>query len=365
MKPGDTIQRRRPKGVATLDELADFDQIIDVRSPAEFLDDHIPGAISCPVLDDAQRAEIGTLYKQVSPFAAKKLGAAYISRNIAQHLESHFLNHGKNWRPLIMCWRGGQRSGAMTTVLRSIGWDANQLDGGYKRFRTQVLERLQTLPGEFRLHIVTGPTGSAKTRILQRIATLGGQILDLEAMAAHKGSVLGRLPEQQQPSQKWFETCICTTLEKLDRGQTVFVESESRKIGELRLPESLFSAMQQGNCTEIKVAREDRVAFLLKDYAYFTADPQRIAQRLDTLRPLLGHERINDWQAKIENGAFEQLTESLLENHYDPLYARAQQRDFARHPRATLAAGPLDDAEIERLALTLLDRASNTPVAEP
>lgn len=204
---------RRPKGTASIDELGQFTDIIDVRSPAEFADDHIPGALSCPVLDNEQRIEIGTLYKQVSPFDAKKLGAAYVSRNIADHIAHKFQHHDRNWRPLIVCWRGGQRSGAMTTVLRSVGWDACQLEGGYKVFRSHVLARLDHRPADLNFRLVTGPTGSAKTRILQAIGRQGGQILDLEALACHKGSVLGADPEQPQPSQKWFETQIWQALE--------------------------------------------------------------------------------------------------------------------------------------------------------
>lgn len=349
-KPGDTT-RRRQKGVAGLDDLPAFDSIIDVRSPAEFLDDHIPGAMSCPVLDDVQRAEIGTLYKQVSPFAAKKLGAAYISDNIARHLRTHFLDHGKSWRPLIVCWRGGMRSGAMTTVLRSIGWDACQLEGGYKTFRHQVLSDLETLPGQFRFHVVSGPTGSAKTRILHAIARQGGQMIDLEALACHKGSVLGRTPGQAQPSQKAFETAIWNALRQFSPDRPVFVESESRKIGNLRLPESLFMAMRAGHCIEIVADVEARIDFLLGDYDYFQQTPEALKQHLDVLRPLIGHEAVKHWQTLIDAGDFRSLTAALLEAHYDPLYRRAQQRDFAASEPSRLIAGPrLDAGELERLA---------------
>lgn len=358
MAAPESTQRRRQKGVATLDEIADFDAIIDVRSPAEFTDDHIPGAISCPVLDDGQRAEVGTLYKQVSPFAAKKLGAAYISANIARHLHDHFLKRDKNWRPLIVCWRGGMRSGAMTTVFRSIGWDACQLDGGYKIFRNHVLAQLETLPECYRFQIISGPTGSAKTRILQVIARQGGQVLDLEDIACHKGSVLGRLPSQPQPSQKWFETQIWQTLRGFDPDRPVFVESESRKIGSLRLPEQLFAGMQAGPCHEIRADLGHRVEFLLSDYVHFVNDAVDLKKHLDTLRTLLGHELINQWHAQIDRQDFAGLTESLLLKHYDPLYARARQRDYASNPPTLFAANRLDSGEIERLATTILEYAA-------
>lgn len=348
-------ENRRPrKGIATLDECSTFATIIDVRSPAEFADDHLPGAISCPVLDDAQRAEIGTLYTQVSPFVAKKLGAAYVSANIARHLQENFLDRDKGWRPLIVCWRGGMRSGAMATVFRSVGWDACQLEGGYKRFRQQVLDDLETLPGRFRYVVLDGPTGSAKTRVLQALAARGAQTLDLEGLACHKGSVLGRLPGQPQPSQKWFETQIWDTLRRFDPARPLFIEAESRKIGSLRLPAALFAAMQAGPCCDIVAERETRVAYLLRDYDYFTADGAALKAHLDTLRPLLGHARVAGWQASIDAGDFAGLTASLLEHHYDPLYARARARDYGNAAHRACATDSLDDAGIDALATTLL-----------
>lgn len=336
------------KGIASLDALAGFDEIIDVRSPAEFADDHIPGAISCPVLDDAQRAEVGTLYKQVSPFVAKKLGAAYISANIARHLQERFLERDKSWRPLIVCWRGGMRSGAMTTVFRSVGWDACQLEGGYKAFRNHVLAELERLPGLYRFHVIAGPTGSGKTRILQAMAGQGAQVLDLEGLACHKGSVLGGQPGQAQPGQKWFETCLWHALAAFDPARPVFVESESRKIGRLRLPEALFLAMQQAPCSEIRVARDDRVAFLLQDYPHFLHDIGELAVRLNGLRALLGNERIDDWLELAGQSDFSRLTASLLELHYDPLYGRAL--GHLRGPRRQIEAGALTTEEIVRVA---------------
>lgn len=365
MNDAETNARRRARTIATLADLADFDCLIDVRSPAEFADDHIPGALSCPVLDNAQRAEIGTLYKQVSPFAAKKLGAAYVSENIARHLREQFQDRDRNWRPLILCWRGGQRSGAMTTVFRAVGWDACQLEGGYKTFRSHVLAQLETLPGEFRYHVISGPTGSAKTRILQAIARRGSQVLDLEALACHKGSVLGRLPDQPQPGQKWFETQIWQALENFDRTQVVFVESESRKIGTLRLPEQLFMAMQSGSKSEIRAERAQRVEFLLGDYDYFVGNAVDLKKYLDTLRPLLGHDLVAHWYELIDNNDFPKLTDSLLARHYDPMYARAQQRDYASRSGTALPAGRLDADEIERLATAVIAHAAAAAPTNP
>ena len=136
-------------GFAKLAQITEFDEVIDVRSPAEYAEDHLPNAINCPVLDDEQRARIGTLYKQESPFAAKKIGAVLVARNIATHIERLFLDKPRDWHPLIYCWRGGQRSGAFTHILRQTGWDARRLEGGYKTWRKHVASQLTTLPQEF------------------------------------------------------------------------------------------------------------------------------------------------------------------------------------------------------------------------
>ena len=190
-------------------EEADFsayDSVIDTRSPAEFAEDHIPGAISAPVLDNDERAQVGTLYKQVSQFDAKKLGAALLAKNVASHVETLFKSKTKEWRPLVYCWRGGKRSGAMAHVLREIGWDAATLRGGYKAYRRWVVDRLSILPESFRFTVIHGPTGSGKSRLLGALKAAGAQVLDLEDLAAHRGSVLGNLPDRQQPSQKMFES---------------------------------------------------------------------------------------------------------------------------------------------------------------
>ena len=161
------LQRSHTVTVAQLDA---FDEVIDVRSPSEFALDHVPGAANCPVLDDEERARVGTLYKQVSPFDARKLGAALVSKNIARHLEEHFRGRDRGWRPLVYCWRGGKRSGAMAHVLREIGWDAATLEGGYRSYRREVMAQLEKLPARFRFRVVCGATGSGKSRLLEALA---------------------------------------------------------------------------------------------------------------------------------------------------------------------------------------------------
>ncbi len=212
-----------------------FDAIIDVRSPAEFAEDHVPDAVSCPVLDNEERARIGTLYKQASPFDAKKQGAAIVARNIAFHLDNSFREEPKTWRPLVYCWRGGKRSGAMAHVLREVGWEAKTLEGGYKAYRRYVVDSLAALPARCSFRVIHGVTGSGKSRLLRALADAGAQVLDLEDLAAHRGSVLGNLPERPQPTQKMFESLLLKTLLELDFSREIYVEGESRKIGQLQV----------------------------------------------------------------------------------------------------------------------------------
>ena len=315
-------------GIACIDEIDAFDEIIDVRTPDEYAEDHIPCAINCPVLDNAQRIEIGTLYKQVSPFEAKKKGAAYVSENIARHLRERFADKPKTWKPLIACWRGGERSGAMTHVLRRIGWGAHQLDGGYKAYRKQVVAQLESLPAQLDFTVICGATGSGKSRILQTLASQGQQVLDLEALACHKGSVLGVLPDTPQPSQKRFESLLLLALKSFDPARPIYVEAESRKIGQIFLPTVLLERIRRGTCVEIAAAFEARVAFLLGDYDYFLTAPDRLNSRLDTLNTSHSRETLTRWKQLATDMRWHELVKELLQQHYDPLYQRSQGSHF-------------------------------------
>ncbi|WP_300450695.1 tRNA 2-selenouridine(34) synthase MnmH [Accumulibacter sp.] len=343
--------------VERLDELTSFDEIIDVRSPAEFADDHIPGSINCPVLDNQQRIEVGTLYKQVSPFEARKIGAAHVSENIARHLKANFFDRPKSWRPLIVCWRGGQRSGSLTYVLRRIGWNAQQLEGGYRTYRRLVIERLSELPRRLSLKVVCGATGSGKSRILQAIGRLGEQILDLEELACHKGSVLGILPGSAQPSQRLFESQLLTLLQGFDPDRPVYVEAESRKIGTLHLPAALIETMRASQCINIEASFPARVDFLLRDYDYFLAAPQWLNACLQPLRGLHSSETLLRWRHYADSGDWRPLVSELLEQHYDPLYRRSQSRNYTGfRASASVTTDDLTATGIEAVARRLCDR---------
>ncbi|MEO7741896.1 MAG: tRNA 2-selenouridine(34) synthase MnmH [Usitatibacter sp.] len=326
------FQRDRPEAKVatplTLAEMHAFDEILDARSPAEFEDDHLPGAINAPVLDDQERERVGTIYKQRSAFDAKRVGAPIAARNIAAHIEESFADRPRNWRPLVYCWRGGGRSGSMVHVLRQVGWDAQRLDGGYKAFRRQVVSDLEALPRRFRYHVICGATGSGKSRLLEALGHAGAQVLDLEVLAQHRGSVLGDLPNEPQPTQKRFETQIWEALSRFDAQRPVYVESESRKVGNLRVPEELIRRMRAARCFRLEASQDIRVALLMEDYAHFVASPAALMARLGLLRDLHGAERIAQWEEHLAAGAWHPLVHDLLENHYDPAYRKSLLRNY-------------------------------------
>jgi tRNA 2-selenouridine synthase len=319
---------------ANLSQLAEFDEIIDVRTPAEFAEDHIPGAINCPVLSDEERITVGTLYKQVSPFEARKVGGALVAKNIARHLETRFQGHPRTWKPLIYCWRGGQRSGAMSIILAQVGWAAHKLEGGYKTYRRHVLEQLDALPQRFTFKVVCGPTGSGKSRLLAALSETDHQVLDLEGLAQHRGSVLGRLPQQPQPSQKWFDSQLLLTLKGLDPARPVYVESESKKIGSIALPAALFDAMHASQCLLLETPMDVRVAGLQEDYLHYINEPEALIAQLQSLHQFHGSEKLEHWSKLIRAGDFPALVEELLMLHYDPTYLRALSKHYENLPSA-------------------------------
>jgi tRNA 2-selenouridine synthase len=329
-----------------LPQLHSFDAIIDARSPSEFAEDHIPGATNCPVLNDEERARIGTMYKQVGAFEAKKLGAALVARNIANHIETRFLDKPRDWKPLVYCWRGGNRSGSLAHILAKIGWPAVQLDGGYRVYRRYVNEDLARLPAMFTFNVICGTTGSGKSRLLQTLSAQGEQVLDLEQLACHKGSVLGGLPAEPQPTQKRFESLVWHTLRRFSSERVVYVESESKKIGNLRVPDALMDAMRAAACIALDLSQQDRIRLLMQEYPHFIAEPIKLNQQLDCLIPLHGHEKISSWQAMANEGNIEALVGELLGKHYDPAYLRSIARNFSQFPnaRAVELAGISDEA---------------------
>jgi tRNA 2-selenouridine synthase len=351
------VDAKRSNAV-TVAQLDAFDEVIDVRSPAEYALDHVPHAVNCPVLDDAERAKVGTLYAQVSPFDAKKLGAALVSKNIARHIEERFRGREKSWRPLVYCWRGGQRSGAMAHVLRQIGWDAATLAGGYRAYRRDVLAQLETLPARLRFRVVCGATGSGKSRLLEVLAAQGAQVLDLERLASHRGSLLGELPGEPQPSQKMFDSLLWDVLRRLDPAKAVFAEAESKKIGQLQVPTKLLERMREGDCLRLEVPLPERVRFLIAEYRHFLEDPRALKEKLRGLTGHHGHAVIERWLALADALAWEELVANLLGAHYDPAYLRATAQNYVHYDDGMrLSIERLDEPGIRSAAAELAQSA--------
>ena len=339
-----------------LARLSSFDAVIDARSPAEHALDHLPGALNWPVLDDEERRIVGTEYTQLSAFEARKRGAALAARNIARHLERDGAALGPGWKPLVYCWRGGQRSGSLALVLAQIGFEVQVLEGGYRAFRRRVLADLEDAGAGLDFRVLCGRTGTGKSRLLQALASQGAQVLDLEALAEHRGSVLGAMPDRPQPSQKAFETRLWQALRGFDPTRPVFVESESRTIGRLRLPEPLLKRMRGAPCLHLEMDLAARVALLREDYAHFVADTSALCARLDTLREARGHACVEGWQALARDGRIDELVTALLEAHYDPVYLRSMARNYQRFGEADEV--PVEDgspAALARAATAVLE----------
>jgi len=352
-----TAAARQDSTLVNVTQLAEFDEIIDVRTEAEFEEDHVPGAVNCPVLDNAERARIGTIYKQVSAFDAKKIGAALVSRNIARHLEASFAGRPRGWRPLVYCWRGGSRSGALAHVLQQVGWRAGRLDGGYKAYRRAVIADLHERPPQFQWRVICGLTGSGKSRLLRALAQRGPQVLDLEALAAHRGSVLGNLPGAPQPAQKMFESLVWAELRKFDAAQPVWVEAESKKIGSVRVPETLIASMWNGECIRLEASVALRVAMLREEYRHFVSDPALLGTQLDCLVAHYGRDRIDTWKALAAAGEWDALVRELLENHYDPAYTRSTLKHYPHYADGMRLEVTADsDDSFDELAVRCLEK---------
>ena len=314
--------------------LSGFSAVIDARSEGEYAEDHLPGAVNWPSLNDEERKLVGTRYKQINQFEAKKLGAALVARNIAQHIQRDVLDKPREWQPLVYCWRGGKRSGSLALVLDQIGFRVTTIDGGYKAFRAALVQDMPQLAAKYSYRVICGTTGSGKTRLLQALAAQGAQVLDLEAVANHRSSVLGMIPGTPQPSQKAFDRMIWTALQGFDSGRPVYIESESKKVGNVAIPEGLITAMRASACLQIELSEDERVALLLEDYDFFVRDIEFFCDRLEALVQARGKETVRDWQERSRSGSVAGVVRELLVKHYDPVYRQSMQRNFDRYAQA-------------------------------
>lgn len=338
-----------------------FDTVIDVRSPAEFSEDHVPGAINLPVLSNAERAEVGTIYVQQSRFLARKIGAAKVFRNAARHVEEQLMNRDGAWRPLVYCWRGGQRSGSFAWMLGQIGWRSETVEGGYQSYRRLVKAALYDNAVPHDIVLLDGYTGTAKTEILGLLQERGVQVLDLEGLAGHRGSLLGDLPDPQ-PSQKSFESGLAFALANLDPRQPVLIEAESSKIGQRIIPPSLWSALRSAPRIEISADPDERARYLARAYDDVLSDRDTLRGRLDHLRAFRGHTIVDGWFDLIAAGENTALTRALMQQHYDPAYEKSRRAVDARiiakvAARSLDRDGLYDVAEKIRSALCPADQA--------
>jgi tRNA 2-selenouridine synthase len=331
--------------IETIDRavLTRFDDIVDVRAPAEFALDHVPGAINLPVLSDAQRAEVGTIYVQRSRFLARRVGAAYVARNIADHLQGALADKPGAYHPLIYCWRGGQRSNAMATVLAQVGWRVGLVKGGYKTWRRGVTAALYDAEPRLRLILLDGDTGSGKTAILARLSAEGVQTLDLESLAGHRGSLFGGVRGVDQPGQKMFESRLMQALAELDPARPIVVEAESSKIGERMVPPMPWKAMLAAPSIQLRVPLAARARYLVSAYPDIVEDAAALEETLVRLPGRHGRKRLAEWLDLARAGAFETLAEALMRDHYDPAYQRSRRQD-ARRSLGVVEIGDLGEA---------------------
>ncbi|XP_067677804.1 tRNA 2-selenouridine synthase-like isoform X2 [Haliotis asinina] len=304
-------------------------ELIDVRTENEFSVDHIPGARNLPVLTQAQHVEVGTQYSN-NAFQARKLGARYVTSCISRHIENYFLSKDENYSPLVYCWRGGQRSSSLAMVLAEIGFRVYVLKGGYKSYRHIVTTDLDILPREMNFRVISGLTGSGKTFLLHQLSERGQQVLDLEGLACHKGSTLGLWHNHTQPSQKMWESLLRDKMAQLDSSRPVWVESESRRIGKVTIPGTLFDKMCEGQRYEVNLPMSERVCHIMNGYPHWISDVEKLKTTLAPLARFVGKKKVYDWYDLLAHDRFTEFVESILRDHYDPTYTKSQAKALVR-----------------------------------
>ncbi len=343
--------------ISASSDLSDYDLIVDVRSPSEYAQDHIQGAVNLPVLDDQQRHEVGILYKENGFLAAKK-GASFVSENIAEILKHPALEISHTKKILIYCWRGGHRSNSLAHVLSAVGWKVFFINDGYKAYRNHVIESIEQFftHSEIQLRVISGYTGSGKTHLLESLRQQGAQVLDLESLANHKGSIFGSINQGAQPSQRKFENLLLEASRKLSHKQPIFVEAESNKIGQIYCPAPLWLAMKAATVYEIQLPIQERVKCILSDYSFFTNNPAMVLKLVERLRSLRGGVLVEHWQSLIKQQNWNAFTRSILEEHYDKAYQQAgKQNSCFASPDRCLPVSSFSSDGFSQVAQQLLE----------
>jgi len=307
--------------------------VVDARSQREYAEDHLPRAINLPVVDNEEYAEVGTMHR-ASTHRAYLIGVSYALKNIARAIDDLVARYPQDSRMLVYCFRGGKRSKLWFDALATIGYRVERLPGGWKAYRAWVREELSRLPSRFRYHVLCGPTGCGKTRLLGALAAVGAQVLDLEELACHRGSLIGDIPGVEQPTQKWFDSMLLDQLRSFDPAQPVWVESESKKIGAIQLPAALVETMRAARVFGVNAPMGERVELWRQDYSHFERDPDALMERLHYLRPLIGGEEFAHWQVLVKERRMPELFQRLMEAHYDPAYARSISKNFPQYEQA-------------------------------
>jgi tRNA 2-selenouridine synthase len=307
--------------------------MVDARSQREYAEDHIPGAVNLPVVDDEEYAEVGTTHK-TDKHRAYLIGVSYALKNMSRAIDDLVARYPRDARMLVYCFRGGKRSKLWLDTLSTIGFKVDRLPGGWKAYRAWVREQLDQVPRRFRYNVLCGPTGCGKTRLLTALESVGAQVLDLEALAQHHGSLIGEYPGVPQPTQKWFDSSLLAKLRGFDPKRPIWIESESKKIGAIQLPEALLESFRCGRVFAVEAPMSERVKLWREDYGHFETDPASLIEKLRNLRPLIGGEEFALWETLAAQHRMPELFERLMVAHYDPAYSRSIGRNFPAYKDA-------------------------------
>ncbi|MFA8298854.1 MAG: tRNA 2-selenouridine(34) synthase MnmH [Hyphomicrobiales bacterium] len=300
--------------------------IIDVRSPLEFEQGHIPGALNIPLFSNEEREIVGTTYKQVGKMKAIEQGLDFTG-NKMKDIAIRGLKVSKRKSLLVHCWRGGMRSNSMAWLWNIMGVKCYLLEGGYKSYRNQLLQDFKSLDN---LHILQGATGSGKTYIIHELERQGEQVIDLEKIANHKGSAFGELGERPQPTTQQFQNNLHTKLKSLDLDKRIWVEGESRTIGKVYLPETLWEKMNTSKVVEVNIPQEKRIQHLVKDYGKYNNED--LIKSVEKIQKRFGFDKAKTCIDYLKNSQYEEATKMLLD-YYDKAYSFSREKYKTNTPK--------------------------------